>query len=153
MSFLAPALLAGLLGLAIPVLAHLFGRKKPRVVRFAALHLIEQFPPARARQRTLQDLPLLVVRLLVLLVAVLAFAQPYTTEQRVIDVVAEAHEMGCGFYDVFYEGCGETVNCFYDALPCTPEDPFYDFYTSTFIAHPPVLQYAEGFTSGTVFGE
>ena len=92
MSFLAPALLAGLLGLAIPVLAHLFGRKKPRVVRFAALHLIEQFPPARARQRTLQDLPLLVVRLLVLLVAVLAFAQPYTTEQRVIDVVAEAHD-------------------------------------------------------------
>ena len=92
MNFLGPALLTGLVALALPVIAHLFGRRKPRVVRFAAVRLIEQFPPARARQRTLQDLPLLVVRLLILAAVVLAFAQPYRTEQRLIEVYGQAHD-------------------------------------------------------------
>ena len=59
---------------------------------FAALHLIQRLPPARARQRTLQDLPLLAVRLLILTIIVLAFAQPYRTERRLIDVYAQAHD-------------------------------------------------------------
>ena len=33
----------------------------------------------------------------------------------------EADQVGCGFYDVFYEGCGSSGTCFYDALACTAQ--------------------------------
>ena len=60
--------------------------------------------------------------------------------------------MGCGFYDVFYEGCGATTTCFYDAAACTPGTPFYDFYTGNTLAYPPVTQYSEAFTAGQTIG-
>ncbi|KAK3277281.1 hypothetical protein CYMTET_14706 [Cymbomonas tetramitiformis] len=61
--------------------------------------------------------------------------------------------LGCGFYDVFYEGCGTTSMCFYDAIPCSAEDPFYDFYEPSglpgkFLAHPPIVEYDESFEGG-----
>jgi hypothetical protein len=66
------------------------------------------------------------------------------------DAAAEsAGNVGCGFYDVFYEGCGASAMCFYDALPCSEEAPFYDFYEASglpgvMMKHAPVLEYEQG---------
>ncbi len=46
MEFLRPALLWGLLGIALPVLIHLLGRRQVRTVPFATLRFLEK---ARAR--------------------------------------------------------------------------------------------------------
>eukprot|EP00898_Chlorokybus_atmophyticus_P009137 jgi/Chlat1/9224/Chrsp99S08484 len=54
---------------------------------------------------------------------------------------------GCGFYDVFYEGC---LPCFYTPDSCDNDDIFYDFYTGHFLAHPPKEEYREGFDDPTL---
>lgn len=63
-------------------------------------------------------------------------------------------EVGCGFYDLFYEGCGITsnMNCFYD-LPCAPDASFYDFYTGETLRHAPDTEYFDDFLVGSVFGD
>ena len=42
MSFLAPLMLLGALGLAIPIAIHLIGRRRAKVVRFAAIDFLLQ---------------------------------------------------------------------------------------------------------------
>ena len=59
---------------------------------------------------------------------------------------AQTGDVGCGFYDIFYEG-GGSASCFYDAIPCTKENAFYDFYTGSFINHAPVTHLDEKFSS------
>eukprot|EP00899_Mesostigma_viride_P022406 jgi/Mesvir1/334/Mv22741-RA.1 len=54
---------------------------------------------------------------------------------------AAVEGVGCGFYDVFYEGC---LPCFYSPLACTQSEAFYDFYAG-FIPHAPVAEYSESF--------
>lgn len=92
MSFLTPALLLGLLGLSLPIAAHLFGRRRPRRVAFAAVRFVRPRPPARARQRTLHDVPLFAVRLALLGLALLAFAQPYLIHEETIEVLGQPHD-------------------------------------------------------------
>lgn len=60
--------------------------------------------------------------------------------------------LGCGFYDVFYEGCGTTAMCFYDSIPCSASEPFYDFYAGSgeegrYLPHPPQVEYEEIFSA------
>ena len=92
MNFLTPALLLGLLGLSLPIAAHLFGRRRPRRVPFAAVRFVRPQPPARARQRTLHDVPLFAVRLALLGLALLAFAQPYLIHEETIEVLGQPHD-------------------------------------------------------------
>ena len=54
--------------------------------------------------------------------------------------------VGCGFYDIFYEGCGSSSACFYGELACSPESPFYSFYDG-FIPHAPTTHVNETFES------
>ena len=51
---------------------------------------------------------------------------------------------GCGFYDVFYEGCGSSAACFYGELECSADSPFYSFYDG-FIPHAPTTHVNETF--------
>lgn len=79
MEFIAPAMLAGALGIAIPVAIHLIGRRRAKVVRFAALDFLMSSNRKVARRLQLRELILLIVRALVCLAIPLALAKPYTS--------------------------------------------------------------------------
>ncbi len=92
MSFLAPALLLGLLGLAAPVIAHLLGRERPLEIRFGAMRFLPTAEPSVTRRRSLRDLPLLIVRLLLLGLLIFALARPATEHDGGLTMVAEPHD-------------------------------------------------------------
>jgi len=76
MSFLNPALLAGL-GLAVvPVLLHLLMRAKPRRLVFPALRLIQQRKRQNTRRMQLRHLWLLLLRIAVIALIVVAVCRP-----------------------------------------------------------------------------
>lgn len=92
MSLLAPALLLGLLGLGIPIAAHLLGREPPRTIELASLRFLVADEPAVTRRRALQDRLLLLVRLLLLALAVLVLARPASFDKTGLAIVAEPHD-------------------------------------------------------------
>ncbi|HEU4700823.1 MAG TPA: BatA domain-containing protein, partial [Gemmatimonadales bacterium] len=75
-AFVAPAWLAALAALAVPLALHLWARRPGRVVRVGSLRGLEA-APARARALRLTDPWLLLLRLLLLAALVLALAGPY----------------------------------------------------------------------------
>jgi len=77
MSFLAPALLAGLLAIAIPILLHLVQREKKQVVAFPSLMFLRKIPYQSVRRRVIRQWPLLLLRALVIVLLALAFARPF----------------------------------------------------------------------------
>lgn len=76
LGFLVPAFLAGLAALAIPLLLHLRQRDRSQPLRFPSLMFLRRIPIETAHRRRVTDLPLLLLRALALLLAVLAFARP-----------------------------------------------------------------------------
>lgn len=92
MNLLAPAMLAGLAALALPVLAHLLGRERPKRIPFAAMRFLPEVAPIVSRRRTIRDIPLLVVRLAALALLVLVLARPATTRDDEVAVLAEPHD-------------------------------------------------------------
>ncbi|MCE5241329.1 BatA domain-containing protein [bacterium] len=76
MSFLHPWLLLGALGAAVPVLLHLFGRRRPRRVQFSSLMLIQQAQRERTALMRARQLLLMVLRALAIVLLSLAAAQP-----------------------------------------------------------------------------
>lgn len=77
LSFLAPAFLAGLAALAIPVLIHLANRPKKEVVRFPSLMFLEKVEYRASSRRRLRNLVLLTLRCLALILVAGAFARPF----------------------------------------------------------------------------
>ncbi|MBP7571430.1 MAG: BatA and WFA domain-containing protein [Acidobacteria bacterium] len=77
MSLLAPALLAGLLAIAIPVVLHLVQRERKQVVAFPSLMFLRQIPYQSVRRRVIRHWPLLLLRALVLALLAVAFARPF----------------------------------------------------------------------------
>ncbi len=76
MSFLNPAFL-GLLGLVgIPLLIHLIRRRKQKIVRWAAMEFLRQSQKKQRRRLRIEELILLSLRMLIVAIAVLAFARP-----------------------------------------------------------------------------
>ncbi len=67
MSFLAPALLAGLAAIAIPVIVHLVQRERRTVVAFPSLMFLRRISRRYIRFQKLRHLLLLLMRVLVLL--------------------------------------------------------------------------------------
>lgn len=66
----------GLVALAIPIAIHLLARMRARVVQFPSLRFIEVSRLAARKRRTLSDVGLLALRLLALLLAIAATADP-----------------------------------------------------------------------------
>jgi len=66
----------GLLSLALPVLVHLFSRRKARVEPFPSLRFFDVSRLLPTRSPRLSDIPLLIVRLIICGAAVAALAQP-----------------------------------------------------------------------------
>lgn len=79
MEFLAPLMLLGAAGLLIPVIIHLIGRRRAKVVRFAALDFLIGSRRKTARRFRLRELLLLIVRAGICLAIPVALAQPFTS--------------------------------------------------------------------------
>ncbi len=75
-SFLVPAFLAGLAALAIPLVLHLRHGERQRPTRFPSLMFLQRIAVQTAERRRITDWPLLLLRALVVILAVLAFARP-----------------------------------------------------------------------------
>jgi len=81
-AFLTPLMLVGLLGIAVPIAIHLIGKRRARVVRFAALDFLLASKRRTARRLQLRERLLLAVRALACLALALALAKPFTTCNR-----------------------------------------------------------------------
>lgn len=76
MAWLQPWAWLGLGALVVPVLVHLLSRRPARTEPFPSLRFLAATPLRPTRRTRLSDWPLLLVRLLILLAAVMALAQP-----------------------------------------------------------------------------
>jgi hypothetical protein len=80
MTFLNPALLWGLLALAVPIIVHFFNLRRPRQVLFSNIALVKSVRNTVVRRLQFQRWLLLLARLLALAALVLAFANPVIIE-------------------------------------------------------------------------
>ena len=71
------ALLAGLVGIAAPILIHLLLRRKSQRLRFSTIQFFVKKDEQSMRKRKLRNLLLLAARVLLFALIVLAFARPY----------------------------------------------------------------------------
>src|SRR5262249_10126462 len=80
--FLAPLMLVGVLALAVPIAIHLIGRRRARVVKFAALDFLLATKRRTARRFRLRERVLLITRAIACAALALALAKPYTSCAR-----------------------------------------------------------------------
>ena len=76
MTFLNPMILLGVLGVGLPILAHLINRQQIRRTDWAAMQFLNRSVRVRSRQIRLRDILLLLMRCLALLLLVFALARP-----------------------------------------------------------------------------
>ena len=75
-NFLNSAVLIAAAAALIPLLIHLFSKRKVRVVEFSSLKHLKEMQKRQVRRLKIRQLLLLLLRMLIILVAVLAFARP-----------------------------------------------------------------------------
>lgn len=80
--FLAPAFLAALAALTVPLLLHLRHRDRNRPMRFPSFMFLEQLTIRTESRQRLTDWPLLLLRLLALSLVVFAFARPLLKDRK-----------------------------------------------------------------------
>jgi hypothetical protein len=76
MTFLNPLVLLGLAAAAIPVILHLLNRRKLRIVEFSSLRFLRELQHTSLRRLKLRQWLLLLLRTLLIVALVLAFARP-----------------------------------------------------------------------------
>jgi hypothetical protein len=76
MTFLNPLLLAGLAGIAVPILIHLLNRQRVQRIPWAAMRFLRVSLERNQRRLRLEDLLLLLLRGLLILLIALALARP-----------------------------------------------------------------------------
>lgn len=76
MTFLNPFLLVALAAASIPLLLHLLNLRKLRTVEFSSLRFLKELQKSRIRRLKLRQILLLILRTLLVVFAVLAFARP-----------------------------------------------------------------------------
>ncbi|HEU4628373.1 MAG TPA: BatA domain-containing protein [Gemmatimonadaceae bacterium] len=77
LGFLAPALLAGLAAILVPIVLHLLQRERHDVLEFPSLMFLRQIPQETTKRRRLRHWLLLAARCLLLALLVAAFARPF----------------------------------------------------------------------------
>ncbi len=82
MGLLAPAFLAGLLAIGIPIAIHLINRERKVVVRFPSLMFLNKIPYRSVRRQKLRHLLLLAMRCLALVLLVAAFSRPFFQRRK-----------------------------------------------------------------------
>ena len=81
MGALAPAFLAGLAAIAIPVLIHMIHRERKETIAFPSLMFLRKVPYRSVRRQKLRHLLLLAVRCLAILIVVIAFTRPFLRDR------------------------------------------------------------------------
>ncbi|MBN2356232.1 BatA domain-containing protein [candidate division KSB1 bacterium] len=76
MNFLNSAILVGLVAAILPLLIHLFTKSKAKPVAFSTLRFLRQLQNKKIRRLKLRQILLLILRTLIVLLLVLAFARP-----------------------------------------------------------------------------
>ncbi len=76
LNFLNSIVLLGLVAGLIPLLIHLFTRRKLKKIEFSSLWFLKVLEKTRLKQVKLHNLLLLIIRTLIILLVVLAFARP-----------------------------------------------------------------------------
>ena len=76
MTFLNPLLLLGLVAAAIPILLHLFNLRKLRTIEFSTLAFLKELQKTKIRRLKIRQILLLLLRTLLVILLVLAFARP-----------------------------------------------------------------------------
>lgn len=82
MNFLAPAFLAGLAAIAVPVIIHLIHRERRVVIEFPSLMFLQRIPYRSVRRQKIRHLLLLLLRCIALALLVAAFARPFFERRR-----------------------------------------------------------------------
>ncbi len=77
-NFLNSAVLFAAAAAIIPLLIHLFSRRRVKIVEFSSLRHLKQMQKRQVRRLKIRQLLLLLLRMLIIFVAVLAFARPAT---------------------------------------------------------------------------
>ncbi|HTO16972.1 MAG TPA: BatA domain-containing protein [Edaphocola sp.] len=77
MNFLFPLFLLAGLAIVIPIIIHLFNFRKFKTIYFSDTRLLQQIKITSQKSRKIQDLLLLLSRILFVLALVFAFAQPF----------------------------------------------------------------------------
>jgi hypothetical protein len=77
MNFLAPAFLAALAAIAVPIALHLINRERKVVVEFPSLMFLQRIPYRSVRRQKIRHLLLLILRCLAIALLVAAFARPF----------------------------------------------------------------------------
>lgn len=93
MSFLAPAFLAALAAVSIPVIIHLINRERKVVVEFPSLMFLQRIPYKSVRRQKIRHLLLLILRCLAVALLVAAFARPFFQRSNPIIGGAGAREV------------------------------------------------------------
>ncbi|UCD95542.1 MAG: BatA domain-containing protein [Candidatus Zixiibacteriota bacterium] len=75
-NFLNSAVLVAAVAALIPLLIHLFSKRRVRVVEFSSLRHLKEMQKRQVRRIKIRQILLLILRMLIVLVAVLAFARP-----------------------------------------------------------------------------
>lgn len=76
MTFLNPLILFGLLSAAVPLIIHLLNLKKLKKIQFSSLAFLKEIQQTKIRRLKLKQLLLLIIRTLIVIFLVLAFARP-----------------------------------------------------------------------------
>jgi hypothetical protein len=77
-NFLNSAVLFAAVAAIIPLLIHLFSRRRVKIVEFSSLRHLKQMQKRQVRRLKIRQLLLLILRMLIIFTAVLAFARPAT---------------------------------------------------------------------------
>ena len=77
LSYINPRLLAGLIGLAIPIIIHLLFKRRKKLIRFSTLRFIKAATRENARRMRIKQWILLLMRICIIALIVFAFARPF----------------------------------------------------------------------------
>ena len=77
MSFLYPLFLAGITAISLPIILHMIRRHTRKRVTFSSLMFLRTTVPRFKNRSRLENLPLLILRCLILVLLALAFSRPF----------------------------------------------------------------------------
>jgi hypothetical protein len=84
LTFLNFAMLAGLAGVAIPIVIHLLNRRKATVVQWGAMRFLEEAMASQNRRIRIEEIILLALRCFLLALLALALARPFVPSRSVV---------------------------------------------------------------------
>src|SRR5258708_9095468 len=107
MTFLNPLLLFGLAAVAIPVILHLLNLRKLRTIEFSTLTFLKELQQTKIRRLKLRQLLLLLIRTLLIVCIILAFARP-TLRGTILGSIRSHAKSTLGF--ILHDPVRDTAN-------------------------------------------